>query len=231
MVASRAVTEAEFDRLAAFEDEVGLDDSVHVYPWLLSRLPARVGRVVEVGCGTGTFTALLARRAEHVLAIDLSQRMPDRARQRCAGHANVELRHLDAHEWAPLAGSVDAVISIGAAHHMDIDTVLPRWTAALSPRGILLILDILAERGLAAAPRRFVAKLYCGWRRLRLTGRWRADPPIVAAWVAHGRFGGHATWADARRRAATLCPGARVRRHPPERYSMEWRAPRGVLPP
>jgi len=224
MIAPRAVIEAEFDRLAAFEDEVGLDDSVHAYPWLLARLPARLGRVAEVGCGTGTFTTLLAHRAGHVLAIDVSPRMLERARARCAGQPSVELRHGDAHDWAPAARSLDAVISIGTAHHLDLDALLPRWTAALAPGGILLILDMLDERGFGGKARRLAGRLYSRWRRFRLTGRQRPDPAVIAAWAAHDRFGGHATWEDARRRAASLRPRARVRRHLPGRYSLEWRA-------
>jgi protein-L-isoaspartate O-methyltransferase len=66
--APRSVTEAELDRLAQFEHAVGFDHSVHCYRWLLGRIPSNAARVVEVGCGTGTFTAILARRAGHVLA-------------------------------------------------------------------------------------------------------------------------------------------------------------------
>src|SRR5690348_16471835 len=42
----------------------------------------RLGRTVELGCGTGFFTGVLAEKADSVVATDLSPRMLDLARRR-----------------------------------------------------------------------------------------------------------------------------------------------------
>lgn len=53
---------------------------------LVSAIKARVaqavpdGEVVELGCGTGIYTAAYAPRCSRVIATDLSQRMVDRTR-------------------------------------------------------------------------------------------------------------------------------------------------------
>lgn len=221
LATSREATEAEFDRLAPIEDACGFDDSVHCYPWLLAQLPPRVGAAAEVGCGTGTFTALLAPRARHVLAMDVSREMLARARSRCAAWPQVELAHADAHEWEPPPRALDLVVSIGALHHLDGEALLPRWAAALAPGGLLLILDAIEERG----ARHLLSRLYSGAQRWRATGRWRPDPAVAAAWATHARFGGPPTWSEAHTLAHTLSPPARIRRHLPWRYSLAWRAP------
>jgi len=55
---------------------------------------ARVGKgdlVLEIGCGTGSLTELLARQAGHVIAVELDARLLDIARQVLARYDNVAL--------------------------------------------------------------------------------------------------------------------------------------------
>ncbi len=57
---------------------------------------ARPGaRVLELGAGSGRVTAVLARRADHVVAVDLSAEMLARARERLSGCRNVALHRHD----------------------------------------------------------------------------------------------------------------------------------------
>jgi len=60
---------------------------------LFGRLGAdpRGGTVVEVGCGSGRMTPLLAERFDRVVALDVSQAMLDRTRAAVGEAANVEL--------------------------------------------------------------------------------------------------------------------------------------------
>jgi cyclopropane fatty-acyl-phospholipid synthase-like methyltransferase len=52
-------------------------------------------RVLEIGCGTGRLVKPLAGRVARVVGVDLSDEMLRRARDYCAGLANVELRSTD----------------------------------------------------------------------------------------------------------------------------------------
>ncbi len=51
--------------------------------------------VLEFGCGTGNLTKLLAKRAGHVTAVDLSVEMLNVAYEKLAGVSNVQLIHED----------------------------------------------------------------------------------------------------------------------------------------
>jgi magnesium-protoporphyrin O-methyltransferase len=59
---------------------------------LLAWLPAdlRGQRVLDAGCGTGSFAIELARRGAQVLAIDLSPQLVDVARERCLAQLKAE---------------------------------------------------------------------------------------------------------------------------------------------
>ena len=77
MTYSTTPTEAirvDFDLLAAHSTDAW-DHNSHYYSFLLAQLPRRCARALEIGCGTGAFARLLARRADHVLALDLSPEM------------------------------------------------------------------------------------------------------------------------------------------------------------
>ncbi len=66
-----------YDKHAAFQRDVG-----HL---LLAKLPADLSgkRVLDLGCGTGYFSALLQQRGADVVCVDISQEMLNQARQRC----------------------------------------------------------------------------------------------------------------------------------------------------
>ncbi len=93
-----AVDTAYFERLYAQRDDPW-DMATRHYEarkrtLLLASLPAlRLGRVFEPGCANGVLTVELARRADHVLAMDLSAQALAAARRRLAeaGQRNVTL--------------------------------------------------------------------------------------------------------------------------------------------
>ena len=80
----------DFDRLADLPESGGWDHNAHYHPFLLKQLPPRLDEALEVGCGTGAFARLLAKRCGTVVAIDLSPRMVEVARARSWEHPNVE---------------------------------------------------------------------------------------------------------------------------------------------
>lgn len=87
---------ATWDALASAGSDVYVGDPVRAPDELASlfgRLGAepRGGTCLEVGCGPGRMTALLADRFDRVLALDVSPVMLERAGRATAGHENVEL--------------------------------------------------------------------------------------------------------------------------------------------
>jgi hypothetical protein len=61
------------------------------YRATLDHLPERPGRTLELGCSVGVFTAMLAPRCAHLVAVDFSPTALERARERLGGAENVEL--------------------------------------------------------------------------------------------------------------------------------------------
>jgi trans-aconitate 2-methyltransferase len=98
-------------------------------------LLARVGataprRVVDLGCGPGHLTGLLAARwpAAQVKAIDSSPQMVAAARER-----GVDAEQADVAVWTPAPGT-DVVMTNAVLHWVpEHPRLLPRWLAALPP--------------------------------------------------------------------------------------------------
>lgn len=75
--------------------------------------------VVEIGCGIGRLTRVLASRARHVRAVDVSPRMLELARQHGADLANVEWVLGDGVSLAPIADkSASACVSHVVFQHI-----------------------------------------------------------------------------------------------------------------
>ena len=83
-----------YARIAPFID-AELTDRGDDAVWARIAEQHRGGRVLELGAGSGRVTALLARHAARVVAVDLSGAMLARARARLAGRTNVFLHRAD----------------------------------------------------------------------------------------------------------------------------------------
>ena len=93
----------------------------------VDRLLAEVGAppltgtetVLEIGCGIGRLTRVLAARAARVLALDVSAEMLRRAREANPELGNVEWVHGDGESLAAIGeASVDAVVSLVVFQHI-----------------------------------------------------------------------------------------------------------------
>jgi SAM-dependent methyltransferase len=105
--------------------------------WLLDRGAIGPGAwCLEVGCGTGFFTAELARSGARIDAVDISPELLQRARLR-VNAPGVTFILGDAHAAESLRGPYDAVVGISVLHHLDLARALPTLVGALKPGGRL----------------------------------------------------------------------------------------------
>jgi ubiquinone/menaquinone biosynthesis C-methylase UbiE len=214
--------QADFDRLAQLaQDEWGHNSHYHAF--LLEQIPASCENVLEIGCGTGRFSRLLAARVERVIALDLSPEMIRLARERSRHYDNIDYQVADAVTWTFPKGGFDAVVSIATLHHLPLKEMLLKIGAALKPGGTLLVLDLYQEEnwqdwltGLLATP---VSILL----RLVKQGRLRQPRAVREAWAQHGQHDRYLTLREIRHTCRDVLPGAQVRRHLLWRYSIVWR--------
>lgn len=108
-------------------------------------------RVVELGCGEGSFAQALLSAFPHasLLALDGSGSMREAASARLtpfAERARVEPFDLPADAWLPHLDAADAVVSTLAVHHLNGDgkqRLFAQVARRLAPAGALLIADIV----------------------------------------------------------------------------------------
>jgi 2-polyprenyl-3-methyl-5-hydroxy-6-metoxy-1,4-benzoquinol methylase len=162
-------------------------------PWLQ---PHPGTRVLDIGCGVGRWSRLLAARGAHVTGIDLSPTMITIARQRTESVGLSERCRYMVQDLAQLdaGGPYDLILGVTVLQHIldpaRLRRALSRMAAHLAPGGRMVLL----EAAPAQATRRcdnpaFVARsrdsyleLYrsCGMRVRRITG---VDPAPFKIWL------------------------------------------------
>ena len=153
----------------------GLDLMMHLPP-------AEARRVVDLGCGTGSLTARLARRlpAAHVLGLDNSPAMLARAR-RDESEPNLDWQEGGIAEWAgdEDAQPVDLIYSNAALHWLpDHAGLFPKLVARLVPGGILAV----------QMPRNFAAPSHQALYTLARTPRWASKLKLESEPVSEPAF-------------------------------------------
>ncbi|MDT8332241.1 metalloregulator ArsR/SmtB family transcription factor [Roseomonas gilardii] len=119
---------------------------------LLEALPARPGRLLDIGTGTGRLLELAAGRAENALGVDASRAMLALARARLAERGLAQrcaVRQADMYRLPIADGSFDTVTLQMVLHYAeDPAAVLAEAARVLAPGGRLLIADLAPhERG------------------------------------------------------------------------------------
>ncbi len=106
---------------------------------LMARIPDTDPRtVVDLGCGTGNLTAVLADRwpEAHIEGLDSSAEMIERARM---DHPNLDWAVADITGWEP-SGPVDVIYSNATLHWLDDHaSVFTRLRSYLSQGGVLAV--------------------------------------------------------------------------------------------
>lgn len=101
-----------------------------------------LGEALEVACGDGGFTALLAPRARHLVATDLEEAMCRVARANLSGFPHVEVRQADLFELPFGEGGVDTVLALNILHVLpDRMSALREMRRMLRQGGRLLLMD------------------------------------------------------------------------------------------
>ncbi|MES9540681.1 methyltransferase domain-containing protein [Actinomadura sp. NPDC000600] len=133
----------------SFDEEAdhGLRDPGVRAAWadrLRSWMPAAPARILDLGCGTGSVSLLLAEHGHLLVGVDLSARMIEVAQGKMRRHRRqVMLLVGDAGDPPPQAGnSFDVVLTRHLIWTLpDPQTALRRWTSLLRPGGRLILIE------------------------------------------------------------------------------------------
>ena len=113
----------------------------------LSRLPAPPASIVDIGCGKGFSTRLLARHTDaHIVAIDNDQSALDELSTRLAAEgldAQVTLRCANMTELTFLSERVDCIWCEAAAYVVGVDQALNQWRSLLKDNGFMVVSDLV----------------------------------------------------------------------------------------
>ncbi|MBY8878568.1 methyltransferase domain-containing protein [Actinacidiphila acidipaludis] len=134
------------DAAERFDDEPdhGLRDPRVRDAWairLRSWLPVRPSDVLDLGCGTGSLALLAAEQGHRVTAVDRSEQMTERAREKLAG-TGARVLVGDAAQPPVAAASFDVVLVRHVLWTLpEPEAVLRRWAALLRPGGRLVLIE------------------------------------------------------------------------------------------
>jgi SAM-dependent methyltransferase len=150
-------------------------------------------KVLDVGCGTGIASKLMAERGAEVLGVELAPRMAGIAR----GHGlDVEVGAFE--DWDPAGRMFDRVTSAQAWHWMDLSVATAAAASVLQPGGRLCLIwntgspsddlaDALAEVYSGVLPRH-IHTVYRGYAANRSTDRRSGLNSEIAAIAEAAEF-------------------------------------------
>ena len=118
----------------------------HPYPYLVRSLGDLAGkRVLEIGCGTGIVSVILAKRgAQHVEAIDISEKSIQLAVRRAKANDVADHIHFQAmsvYEMDYSENSFDLIVGFNVLHHINIEDVVDKIYHPLKPGGSAYFLE------------------------------------------------------------------------------------------
>jgi SAM-dependent methyltransferase len=216
------IIKADFNEIAELGSDPKWNHNNCYFPHLLRQIPSGTDVCLDIGCGKGELTALLAERAGKVIAVDLADKMINYARSNNAAE-NIEYICGNILDMDYATSSFDIIISTATAHHLPFDWLLDFAKEKLRSGGKLIILDLAKPDaitdyivwGFAAVPNIFM--------NLIKNGRLHKDDPHTAdVWRRHGEHDRYMTIREIRSTAAEHIPGAKVRRKLFWRYTLVW---------
>ncbi|HKY05296.1 MAG TPA: class I SAM-dependent methyltransferase [Blastocatellia bacterium] len=212
----------DFDRIAVLSEHESEHGGAYD-PFLLRFIPPACDRALEIGCGTGAFTRLLARRAKRVTATDLSGEMIRVARRLSTGYRNIDYSVGDVLEMNLPVGHFDCIVMIATLHHLPTGSVLEKLKQALTPGGALIVHDLLTPAGVFDRAADLVRLPASMARRCLKTGRLWARRDVRRAWAEHGKGERYLTRQGVEAMRDQYLQGGYVRFHLLWRYTLVWR--------
>ena len=214
--------QSDFDRIALLAND-NWNHNAHYHKFLLGHIPEQCRHILEIGCGTGKFSRLLAGRAQRVLAIDLSPQMIRLARERSKLYPNIDFVTGDVMTYQFPDNQFDCIATLTTIHHLPMTGILRKIRQALQPEGIFVCLDLYQRSSfndLLFDSVAYPASLFLTFVK---TGKPKPSREVREAYAEHGKTDTYLTLPEIEQICAGVLPGAQVARHLFWRYSIIWK--------
>lgn len=147
----------QFTRQAeAFSSAPAMNDAAAMRLLVDAVDPTSSDVALDVACGPGITTAVLAAYVDHIVGVDVTQKMIHLAEERCArtGLTNTAFHLADASALPFDDGAFSLVVSRYALHHLSApELAVAEMARVCSPGGRIAIIDIAADRDPEVAAR------------------------------------------------------------------------------
>ncbi|MGF1500168.1 MAG: class I SAM-dependent methyltransferase, partial [Elainellaceae cyanobacterium] len=112
----------------------------HYNQWIFSQIQPYLGaEVLEVGCGNGNFSVLIAPQCDRLVALDLDKDYVQQTRMRLRGNHRVEVLMADATQFN-CDRSFDTIVMLDVLEHIEDDVgTLCTLSRLLKPGGRLVL--------------------------------------------------------------------------------------------
>jgi SAM-dependent methyltransferase len=214
--------QSDFDRIALLPEQ-RWNHNAYYHRYLISHVPERCLHILEIGCGTGTFSRLLAQRARKVIAIDLSPQMIRLAQECSKLYTNIDFVGGDVMTYPLPENQFDCIATLATIHHLPIEPLLRKVRKALKHGGVFVCLDLYQRSTLSDLLFDSVAYPTNFFLRLIKTGKPRPPMEVREAYNEHGKTDSYLTLRQVEETCADILPGALVTRHLFWRYSIIWK--------
>lgn len=215
---------ADFDGIAAaLRAAARADQLTPAESFLFEIVPSVARTALDVGCGDGRLSRVLASRGLSVVGIDLSPGMIELARSKTSPGVPAEFRVGDVMAECQVGRQFDVVVCVAVLHHFPAELMIPRLRSFVAPGGVLLLQDVVSRSEMRYLWVNLRAVVRVGLRRI--ASGTRSLPKVRKLYKAHGLGETYLSPQSIRPRLEPLLPGVEVVDHLEWRYSAIWRAP------
>ncbi|MBZ9621449.1 class I SAM-dependent methyltransferase [Clostridium sp. FP2] len=215
------VVKTDFNEIAEL-GELKWNHNNCYFKYLLKFVPNNVGTCLDIGCGKGELSNMLLQKSNNVIAVDLSDKMIERAK---ILHANKNIKYICGNilNMKFENNSIDVIITTATAHHLPYEWLLCFAKDKLKKGGKLIILDLVRAESFSD---------YIIWGSaffpnivMNLVKNHRIqkdDSHSREVWERHGKHDTYMTMREIRSLVKKHIPTAKIKRKLFWRYSLIW---------